>query len=484
LTSLCVTTDLVGTQLTCSATAADAEGDPITIDYQWTVTDLTGQETYSTDQSITYDPMSTGSAMCEATPSDTFEYGNPVSVDAELSVDGSVCADLGLTASVDFGGATCLEEGRSNVGCDYTLHGFDSITETDASFVEYTLNGVPAERYEQLEAGIDHACAIESSTGAVHCWGDIHGSVASDAVLISFSDPGEGGFFASLDVGAGDDHGVAITVEETSGTWGIASGGGSMVSGTSVAVVAGDDFTCTLASNGALDCFGDQVIKNAVDADNTANLTTYSALAAGHGSGAEGAVCGIRTNIPQGEDSSLKCFDKSSNSTLLKTDVPAGTDWVFVSVAARSACAVDSANSMQCWGPNVPTAGVFSDVEQGVMSENGGCRVSTDGNLQCLYGGAGAAPEAPPPGQYTDIVSGFAGGSYFCATSVAGTIHCWGTAAPATHSTETVYMAPGLGELQDGDTLECTVTPCADDGSSETCGDPVTAMIQVADTCP
>jgi hypothetical protein len=480
LDSLCVNTDTSSNQLTCTATATDIDGDSVTIDYQWTVVDALAGTNYYWTSSIDFSPDNTLSAACKAMPWDIYEDGVAISVSADLLADGDVCADLGLTAVVDFGGATCLEAGRSNVGCDYTLVGFDSLTQTDTSIVEYSVSSsmmLELPRFDQIEGGIDHVCAITSDFGAVFCWGEMNGSDASGQVPVDRADPLNGGFEAVADIGVGADHDVVITESGDGGFWGQPAPvyGLSSAPGTPAQIVAGDGFTCTLATDGTMQCFGNNTLETAVNM----YPYTYTTIAAGWGYGGNRAVCGISTDLTA--STTINCFDANSNPTNLEGQIPVGVDWVSVSVGSGNACAVDSSDSMTCWGNQVPSI-AGAGVLHGVMTLAGNCRITTDKHLACTYMPTANADD-PPAGRYSELVAGHAVGGYYCAISEDETIHCWGDDDVASTVSETVFMAPGIGELVDGDTLECTVTPCVDDGVMETCYSPVTASIPVQTTC-
>ena len=477
IASICVTGNAVDT-LTCEAVAEDVDNDSVTIAYQWTVVTATATNAFFTAQ-VSYDPAETISATCAATPHDGDLGGGTVSLAADLSTTAQTCADVSISVVADFGGATCLEAGESNVGCNYSIVDFDGISYTDTSQVAYSVTSsilLDLPTFESFDAGFEQVCAVGLS-GELRCWGEMINLLASEQVPTALSDPNDGSFDPVEELSVAREY-VGV-IAGTLESWGAASRTLPLanVEDADLQVVSGDGYTCSIHNGGELECAGGLGTQEVVTAANV-NPDLFRMIDAGFTAEADSVLCGITTN---GE---IMCADNKSMSGLIVTDVPTGTNWETVSVGSKLACAIDAVGELQCWGMgngNLPTAQGARAV---ATAELAVCYIDATNQIDCFYGGMGS-PDEPPAGRYTDITAGTVNSKYyFCALATGGTVHCWGEASAANGVLESVFEAPGLGELENGDTLECSVTPCQDDGVDETCGPTVTVSIPVQTSCP
>lgn len=394
-------------------------------------------------------------------------YGRSATFSSEVLI----AAAFSVSANVDFGSATCLEEGRSNVGCDYEIVDADWSAYTDTSHVEYTnfsLSGLPT--FDWFDAGFEQVCAVEPS-GELTCWGDMNSTPASGLVPTEYTD----GTKTVAELSVAGDYVVVITDAGLIDLWGAASGTAAIteIRADDAQVVSGHGFSCSIRVNGALICASSSPISLVT----TANTSTdfFQMIDAGFGNGPLAALCGIT------DSGSIVCFDNAATSGHIVTDVPVSSNWETVSVGSKLACAIDDGGLLECWGVAMVTLPTASGVRAVATTEGAVCFINTTDEITCQYGSSSQADE-PPAGRYSALTAGTVGGGfYFCALATGGTVHCWGEPSTAIGA---VYEAPGFGQLVDGDTLECTVTPCVDDGVEETCGAAVTVSIPVETTCP
>lgn len=327
---------------------------------------------------------------------------------------------------------------------------------------------VPPGEYRAVLAGDRYSCAL-STEGTVTCWGDdplvagvpvgggFRSLLGSDGVICASRETGpakcwgEGGTWLSriMDAGAPvvalgsyfacylqydgmiceGDYGQTIpgylsidsliaaaaggTLCIVEGLHMISCGGdiafferpyATMRIGTGV-VAAGAAHTCNLASDGLIDCWG----------DNAHDQRAAPALRAHTLSAEADLTCGIAT------DGGVRCWGdgiRSGNqplADLLARDVDVGQ---------YNGCAVRDNGEAACWGWNVngqgtPPAGAFHRVATGL---NHSCGLRDDNTLACWgYGADGQT--AAPAGAFIAVDVGERHG---CAIAADGGLRCWG----------------------------------------------------------
>lgn len=209
-----------------------------------------------------------------------------------------------------------------------------------------------------------------------------------------------------------------------------------------VEVSAGDDLSCGLRQNGAVQCWGANGSGQAEAPDDA--MVSISA-------GWEFA-CGVRA------DASLICWGRDAHGQL---DVPTGS-YSLVSAEWSVACALNISGNLACWGDDnqygyfdtIPATDYFSSVS---VSYRGGCALSADGvvtgwaqfgggagpflmidaGLSCCgvdetgtvwqlndgYSSEAYCTEAAPA---TAFVSISASQNHACGVTTSGSVECWG----------------------------------------------------------
>ena len=267
---------------------------------------------------------------------------------------------------------------------------------------------------KQVEVGLSHACALDTS-GRIVCWGDDSAGQVSDW-----------------------------------GRWRYQSERFNSVS-------AGSFFTCGVKTNGSLMCWGYPERENGSHAEATnEDWTTWTARTTQTGytgwvntppeavkfkpeslSIGNFHACAIQTN------GQLSCWGKAGDDRLViptNQDGSAITDWTFVEAGFANACGIRQGGSVVCFGRQTfdrsagPSgAGPFIDVTVGVYN---GCALDADGSVEC-WGSTGIAVLDPLKAPPTDVefaeIEMATEQSYFyaCGLDRDGEAHCWGVAGAA-----------------------------------------------------
>jgi len=305
-------------------------------------------------------PVSTGAAPALG------EAGS----DAASTVDGGagsaalvVAAGQTFTCALNHGRASCW--GSNVAGAlgsgDYTGHASPHRVVGDRAF-------------DAITSGASHACAIETGSSLPFCWGAN----------------------ARGQLGTGDTElRLAPTVV------------GDL--GPVKQMAAGYDFTCAITRDDALFCWGEDHEGQLAIADVAVETssrpvrigarTTFRFVAAG-----QGHVCAIRSN------GTIACWGRNTVGQLglgdqqpiqVRTPTAVGTksDWATLDLGQDSACAIDAAAGLFCWGDNaafqlgvagappsvlaplaVGSASSWADVS---VDAFGGCAREREGSLWC-----------------------------------------------------------------------------------------------------
>ncbi len=285
----------------------------------------------------------------------------------------------------------------------------------------------------QIEIFAGNGCAI-SASGQLKCWGD-----NSTACMVG--------------IGCGQASTNTPTLID---------------SGTSYAILGhGENYSraymCAITTTGSLKCWGNTIATGShhygsTSIDPTPTLidmgTQYSGVELGNTH-----ACGITTT------GTLKCWSGMNGSGELGTgdysghDTPqvinSGTNYLSVSIANYTTCAITSTNVLQCWGlnstygrvgqgttttdypsPQVVDSGIsYSKVQVGTNSV---CAITTAGVLKCWGANIGLgnrntsyflSPVIINAGTtYSDVwVDNGSSAKTICARTVGGITQCWGT---------------------------------------------------------
>lgn len=209
----------------------------------------------------------------------------------------------------------------------------------------------PAVQFSAITAGAVHSCGIATADGSIRCWG-----YNASMELVS-----PAGSFSAIS--AGSRHTCAIESAATRRVrcWGLQADGRTANQDAAFdAIDAGAAQTCGIRSDKTVTCWG-------FNAANPPSTNQYSRISTGFAH-----VCGILAN---GAIGSLSCWPSGISDG--RTTVPSGMTLPVLQVSAGGShtCAIDSTNTMFCFGSNthgetsVP-AGTYLAVQ--VQDEGGG----------------------------------------------------------------------------------------------------------------
>jgi alpha-tubulin suppressor-like RCC1 family protein len=240
-----------------------------------------------------------------------------------------------------------------------------------------------------LTTGSGHSCALKTD-GSVACWGNNNKNQLGDGTAVGKTLPTAVTNLASVTaIAAGKDHTCAIKSNAGGAVvcWGL-NDNGQLGDGTQtnsptpknaigllanvLAISAGDNHTCALASSGQVKCFGSNVRRQ----------------------------MGIGNATP----------------TLLNT-VPGLTNVVAISAGAEHTCALKADHTVACWGASG-------------AGRNGNNLVGTE--TVCQIDGVVCATVNSSPVTVTgltDAVAISAGNAHTCALRANGSLACWGNAS-------------------------------------------------------
>lgn len=389
----------------------------------------------------------------------------------------------------------------------------------------------------QVAAGSADTCVL-TTAGGVECWGSNFFGELGDGTNSDSATPvpvtGLGSGVRAIAVG--QDHVCALTAAGGIECWGSNFAGqlGNAttadsatpvpVSGLSsgvVAISAGADHTCAVASGGVVKCWGadDQgqlgdsgacgtgCTTPVATADLGAGVTAIATSTGGHG-------CAVVA------DGSLKCWGHNNHGqvgddTTTERFAPIAVDGLSSGAIAISvglgdhACAVTSDRTVECWGNNsagelgdgtttnrdVPvTVSGLSDVIAVAAGGAHTCALTANGGVKC-WGlnadgelGNGATTNSDAPVDVTGLTSGVvaiaAGSLHTCALTSGGGVKCWGYGAygqlgnsPVPGCGGNVYCATpvdvlgltsGVASIGAGENHSCAVTT---GGAAECWGD-------------
>jgi alpha-tubulin suppressor-like RCC1 family protein len=176
-------------------------------------------------------------------------------------------------------------------------------------------------------------------------------------------------------------------------------------------ITTGMHHACALRTDGTVSCWGTNFFNQ-----NTPPLGTFTAISSGNNHN-----CGITTT------GSITCWGQEINGEV--SDVPLDangatrTDWEQVSAGSYFTCALDSSAAITCWGTNtsyqcdVPP-GSYRQVTAGLGFA---CGLTTADTAVCW--GTGNAPPSPPA---TDTFLQIDAGAHaLCGVRSDGSVACW-----------------------------------------------------------
>ncbi|WP_419864489.1 hypothetical protein [Candidatus Poriferisodalis sp.] len=275
----------------------------------------------------------------------------------------------------------------------------------------------PSTGFAQVSVGSTHPCGI-TVKGAVECWDreylgislSVEGWRPPDPGALpegSFSHVSVGGFREASSVACAVGAGGRLACWDYYGDMTVPDGEFTDVS-------VGRGQTCAVHSSGKAECWAWSSDDTVPPPSDDQRFSSVSATI--------GYACGVRT------DGTLACW---GSSEAWPDDPPSGT-FTEVSVGWYRACAVTTANRLECWTwrseilettklrtPADPPSGSFTAVS---VSTYYACALRTDGTVTCW--GSGTIGRARPPGGRITQIS--AGPDYACGVRSDGSVRCWG----------------------------------------------------------
>ena len=342
-----------------------------------------------------------------------------------------------------------------------------------------------------IAAGGSHTCAL-TTAGAVKCWGWNSSYQLGDGTNTGRLAPVQvAGLTSGVQaITAGGHHTCALTTAGAVLCWGsnldgiTASAVPAPVAGLSSgvkAIAAGAYHTCALTTAGAVKCWGSNLFGQLGDGTSTSSLAPVpvvglgsgvQAITAGGGRGTDntgggGHTCALTTQgavLCWGQNE----FGQLGDGTPTNRFTPVQVIGLASGVRAISAggsdiggaghtCALNSANTVLCWGDNhqgqlgdgtptqrllpVPVSGLGSGVRAIASGSNGNaghsCALTTLGSVRCWGNneqgqlGDGTTIERIAPAAVAGLGSGVeaiaTGAIHSCALTTSGAVLCWGS---------------------------------------------------------
>ena len=271
-----------------------------------------------------------------------------------------------------------------------------------------------------ISSGKDHTCAILDN-GELQCWGrNNHGQLGDETntesnfpVEVSLSE-------FPVQLSSGDWHSCAILDDASLKCWG-RNNHGQLGDGTNVdrnspvsvvlpgekflAVSAGSDHTCAITKAWALKCWGlnanGQLGVGSTISSNSPSTVTLGGSAVAVSAGGSHTCVIMDGSVGSG---GLKCWGLNDNgqlgdgltnqqndASLVSTIVP---DAVSIDLGRHHTCAIDSSQSLHCWGGGASgqigdggtSERVLSPTEISLGQNLGASSVSSGGSYTCIVG--------------------------------------------------------------------------------------------------
>lgn len=365
--------------------------------------------------------------------------------------------------AVAVGGAhTCAIRGDGHVWCfGDNAHGQLG----DGGLTAHaTPTEVPQLTATAIVAGTAHTCAIDT-TGAVVCWGAGEEEQLGDGSGADRSAPGDAVLRDAASLSSRADHTCAVRQNGELWCWG-ANGAGQLgagnaavhatpviaeVTGTVVAVAAGDAHTCALRDSGSVACWGgatDGELGDGQGARRSPGLVALPDGASALAVGAHHACAAI------GSQREVFCWGDNRHGQLgdggaIARAVPVSTNLdgiVRLAAGGSHTCAVNGDGSMWCWGRGRDGElgdGAMSDRAVPVASALVGVTAVGAGDAYTCASSAGATycfgandarqlvragGNSPTPVQVATVPYAqlAAGGAHVCGLASDGRLTCWG----------------------------------------------------------
>lgn len=394
--------------------------------------------TQPADASVNAGSSAHFSAAASGTPTPTFQW--------QLSTDGGMSWNNinGATASgYDTPATVAGDSGRQ-----YRAVASNSEAAVNSDAAVLTVSVELTATVHPVSAGDYHTCALKAN-GTASCWGSN----------------------ANGQLGTGDTTDSLVPAAVTS------------LTGTVLAVAAGDAHSCALISDGSAACWGHNNFGQ-LGAGNTTDSTTPVAV-----SGLSNAVAistGFNFSCALKADATVACWglngsgnlgDGTTTTRTAPVAVSGLTNAVAIATGFHHSCALKANGTVACWGENVHgelgdgsgtnrstpvAASGLTNATAIATGDSHSCALRTDGTVVCWGDNSlGRLGDGTLTNRFTptmvsglsDVVAITAGGAFSCALKTDGTVACWG---------HNLY-----GQLGNGSTTEVFTTPVAVSGLSD-----------------
>ncbi len=242
-------------------------------------------------------------------------------------------------------------------------------------------------------------------------------------------------------VSAGYNFSCFLAADKSVACWGDnGDGRATPPAGTFLSISTGIDFACGLKTDRSIACWGEngngqanapsgQYLQVSVGEDFACALTVESTLRCWGASDLSGP--GIYTSITTGlnylcaiaYDQRVECW---GNTTTVPSTTPTTARFNSISGGYLAPCGIQTDGTGLCWGgayaPPVP-AGTFTAVSSGPMGGDM-CWTRADGTITCTTSPFFSGPAGTPPdGAYSAVSTGF---DHACGILASGDVVCWG----------------------------------------------------------
>jgi len=357
-------------------------------------------------------------------------------------------ADLGITGGCRLEPLSYCPDGSVTRGQMATMlvAAFDlepaeplGFTDIEGSAHEANINALAA-------AGITAGCSLDPLR---FCGGDpvkrSHMAIFLAQALGLLGAPSSAATGASPMVAFGLDHTCSLLSDGSVQCWSFPDGDElEVLAGPFIVITAGDEFTCGIrVQPGAVLCWGESLggplrVPNgrftglaagydhvcAVRADMA--IVCWGASRAGQADPPDGrfrmVVSGAAYSCGLGPDGAVQCW---GDNRFGQTDVPDGS-YVRIAAGAAHSCAIKADGAAVCWGDSRfgqtdPPTGNFTQIAAGLAHS---CAIGTDGSIRC-WGNNALGQIGAPEGHFTDVWAGFV---ETCALDTDNNVLCWGAA--------------------------------------------------------
>ena len=396
-----------------SGTTYDADGDSVSVIYEWYVDGVLNLETGPTLAPSEFTKGQTIYAV--GTPDDGVDSGIPVTSDTLTVLN---------TEAVVSGPSLAYINGNYVCSYDYS----DADADADNSTVTWLVNGVTVspDTYSELALGANFTCGTDASDDSIRCWGD------NSAAQLN---PGQA---TATSLTAGDQSACGLDTGGVAFCWGDDSSGQISQSPTTALdeLGLGNAHGCS-RKDISVSCWGDD---------------TYSQVS--------GTPSGFFSEVGIGADYScaidsfgdLSCWGRDVAG---ETTPPTSSTYSDISLSSEFACALDSSGTIECWGSDADgglsaPSGVHDQLASG---SSHACALNSSGTVSC-WGDDSLGQLQVPTASYSYLGSG-PSADHACALNMAGELSCWGD--------DSSSQAPKGGTLSSGfgtgDTVSCQVLP-------------------------